>query len=651
MTATLAATRALIAKELRQHAGALVGLSLLLALCWLLAALIFHQQARTLSVLQLVPRFAVLPLGAAALYLGHRLVVAENYGRTQRFVEALPVHRGHLLLVKAGFGLAVLLMWAGAALAAGLVLSRADGEPVSGRFVAILASRLGLFVFAVWGAVFLLGWFGRLRLLLGLGVVVAVLLLDRQTGWQMQEFGPFALVADDRFAFERDRFPVRAMIETALLGAACFAAAWSLGRVREGSVVEALARPLSARELSALVLVGAGVALAFTALDPDTPATPYAFTTDKVWRAPGDDPVLEIAYLEDELAPAAARLGAELAPTLRAFGPALGWPGPRPPVRLVHGPEVRPSRPRPVQTDADLGTALRINLAALAAGEPASTFIAHVLHQQIWARSRGRAGSEPRHWLLDGFTQHFAEHGVDTSDRPADAREQTTLRALVAAELIKFTGDSAEQQLTAYYQTSERLGDELSLALVASGWRVLQARVGRTRTLALARAAFARQATGDVRDFLHDRRHPVPAMFEQATGWSWPEFLRSWTGELERLRAQPPAVAVLAQLLPGEVELRAGVGEGVGVVGQLQAGPGAPRICSLQHLRLPAFDAPFDPDALEEVSFVWPAVELAVSRLVRGSYGRGERAFVALDCELPGLTCPARLLAGRVTVP
>ena len=219
-TDRMAATRALIGKELRQHAGALMGLSMLLALCWLLAALIFHQQARTLSVLQLVPRFAMLPLGAAALYLGHRLVVAENYGRTQRFVEALPVHRGPPAAGEGRFRAGCSCwLWAGAALAAGLVLSRADGEPVGGRFVAILAARLGLFVFALWGVVFLLGWFGRLRLLLGLGLVVAVVLLDRQTSWQMQEFGPFALVADDRFAFERDHFPVRALLETAVLGA------------------------------------------------------------------------------------------------------------------------------------------------------------------------------------------------------------------------------------------------------------------------------------------------------------------------------------------------------------------------------------------------------------------------------------------------
>jgi hypothetical protein len=140
-------------------------------------------------------------------------------------------------------------------------------------------------------------------------------------------------------------------------------------------------------------------------------------------------------------------------------------------------------------------------------------------------------------------------------------------------------------------------------------------------------------------------------MFRETTGWDWPDFLAHWTAELQRLRARPAAAAVLQRLPRGRIEVRASAGEGVGLVGQLAAPATEARVCSLQHLRLPSFDAPFDTDALEELGFVWPAGEATVSRFVRGNYGRGERAFVALDCELPGLTCPVRLVAGRVTVP
>src|SRR5829696_2340111 len=126
----MSAGRALIGKELRQHGPALLGLSALLALCGALAGALLSQQARTLSVLELIPRFALMPLAAAALYLGHRLVVAENLARTQRFLEALPARRGQLLLVKAGFGLLFLLLWAAASLAAAVAATRAGGEPV-----------------------------------------------------------------------------------------------------------------------------------------------------------------------------------------------------------------------------------------------------------------------------------------------------------------------------------------------------------------------------------------------------------------------------------------------------------------------------------------------------------------------------------------
>jgi hypothetical protein len=68
-------------------------------------------------------------------------------------------------------------------------------------------------------------------------------------------------------------------------------------------------------------------------------------------------------------------------------------------------------------------------------------------------------------------------------------------------------------------------------------------------------------------------------------------------------------------------------------------------------MKLPPYQAPFDPEELEEESFVWSAGERALARPVPSEYGWGERAFVALDCELPGIGCPVRLVAARVTVP
>src|SRR6185436_12712021 len=209
----MAVTRTLFAKELRQHGAALAGISALLALAFSLGRSLMAREARVLSELEVVSSFALGPLVAAALYLGHRLVVAEHYGRTQRFVEALPVRRGHLALVKAVFGLVWIELWAAFALLLGV--AGATTEPIGSRFLGILAARLGLYAFALWGVVFLLGFFGRLRLPLGGALVALALVLDRSTAWRLEAFGPLALIQRTTFAFERQHLRVAALAQAA----------------------------------------------------------------------------------------------------------------------------------------------------------------------------------------------------------------------------------------------------------------------------------------------------------------------------------------------------------------------------------------------------------------------------------------------------
>jgi hypothetical protein len=631
----MAVTRTLFGKELRQHGPALLGVSSLLTLAFLMGRSLMAREARVLSALEVVSSFAMGPLAAAALYLGHRLVVAEHYGRTQRFVEALPVRRGHLALVKAVFGLLWLELWAGFALLLGV--AGASTEPIGGRFLAILAARLGLYVFALWGVVFLLGFFGRLRLPLGAALLALVFVLDRVTAWRMSTFGPLALIDRTTFAFERHQFPAAALVQSAAVGVIAIGLAWALSRVREGGVVESLARPLSARELSAILVVAFGGTVAFPALDREPSPPPFAFSSDRVVR---DDSV-EVGYLEDELRPAAAALTARLSLTLQAFSQALGVSFPM--VRVVHGPEVPADLPRVVRNHPDEGVVLRANLVATEPGAQ-TRIVALALHSLVWARSRGRAGIESRHWLLDGFTLHFSDY-FRAAPPPVEP-DQTLLRAILATELVPFDA----VLLRDYERTAERLGDDVTDALAASGWRILEARVGRERMLALARAALSRRGTGDVRDYLHERRHPPERLFEEATGLSWPEFLQIWTAELTRLRGRPAAVAMLAPLPRGQFTVRADVGA-LAVEARLAALLSADTTCTLRHRRLPPHDLPFSPESLEEMKFIWPRGESTLTRTLPNEYGRGERAFVALDCDLPELGSWARLAAERVTAP
>jgi hypothetical protein len=632
----MSVTRTLFAKELRQHGPALLGISALLTLAFSLGRSLMAREARVLSALEVVSSFALGPLVAAALYLGHRLVVAEHYGRTQRFVEALPVRRGHLALVKAAFGLLWLELWAGCALLLGA--AGASTEPIGGRFLGILAARLGLYVFALWGLVFLLGFFGRLRLLLGGALVALALVLDRATAWRLDSFGPLALIQRTTFAFERHHVPTAALAQSAAVGIVGVVVAWALSRVREGGIVESLARPLAPRELSALLVVVLGGTLALSALDREPAPPPFAFSGDRVLR---QGPV-ETGYLEDELRPAAQAVTTRMALTVTAFSRALGVSFP--PVRVVHGPEVPADLPRLLRSHPSEGVVLRANLAATEPGGQ-TRIVALALHSLVWSRTRGRAGIESRHWMLDGFTLHFAEY-PERAPSPLEP-DETLLRALVATALVPFD----ETLLREYERTAERLGDDVTDALSASGWRILEAQVGRERVLALARAALTRPGTGDVRDYLYERRHPGRQLFEQTTGLSWPAFLQTWAGELARLRRRPAAVAMLAGLPRGRFGVRADPDSGLGVEAQLTAALAADSTCTLRHRRLPPHDLPFSPDTLEEVKFIWGRGQAALDRRLPSEYGRGERAFVALDCDLPALGCWARLAAQRVTAP
>ena len=139
-------------------------------------------------------------------------------------------------------------------------------EPVDARFVAIMAARLGVFVFALWGVVFLLGFFGRLRVALAgarrprPGDPGSLHHLRPGAASAPSPSSPARPSASSASTSPGGRWP-----EAAAIGALGLAAGWALARVREGSVVEALARPLAARELAALLVVGVGGGAAFFA--------------------------------------------------------------------------------------------------------------------------------------------------------------------------------------------------------------------------------------------------------------------------------------------------------------------------------------------------------------------------------------------------
>jgi hypothetical protein len=98
------------------------------------------------SYLTLTSVFATAVLVIIAFLIGQKLIIQEYYGQTQRFVEALPIKRGYMSVVKFVVGFASLLVLAVGVWLYSILLARSH-EPVSGQFAWFMFLRLTVYVF------------------------------------------------------------------------------------------------------------------------------------------------------------------------------------------------------------------------------------------------------------------------------------------------------------------------------------------------------------------------------------------------------------------------------------------------------------------------------------------------------------------------
>ena len=154
---------ALIGKEVDQFRVLLLWLAIFsFFTCWIFKNLMSYGGS-VVSYLSLTSLFASPVLVIIAFLMGQALIVREYYGHTQRFVEALPIKRGYLAMVKFVVGFAALLLLAVGAWLYSISLARAH-EPVSGHFAGLMFLRLIVYVFALWSLVFTFSLLGRLRI-------------------------------------------------------------------------------------------------------------------------------------------------------------------------------------------------------------------------------------------------------------------------------------------------------------------------------------------------------------------------------------------------------------------------------------------------------------------------------------------------------
>ena len=648
--------RALLEKELRHHAMAGVALLVSLGGFYVLGLAGTFLSPETVSLMQAHHSFLVM-LMLAPVVLGNRLVVAEYYGRTQLFVEALPIRRWEMVALKYVFGFGLIAAAAGLSLAA-TTLAALSREAIDARFVGIVALRTLAWTFFLWSFFFAMGFVGRFRIPIYLGILLALATLNQVTAFELERFGPVAVLAN--LPFEREQAPVEALAVTFGLGAGATALAFVLALIHEGSVAESLARRMSQREKAAIGVLFVFLILAMTFFEERRDKEPYSFPDLAVLTS--DDSAIEVLYLSDDrLADAEALLG-HLERELAALRSELGWDE-LPQLRIAYSPSLDAGIFDRGELERNEGILVRANFERTERWDPRELG-AYVVGLVLDEATEDRARFEPKAWLRDGFAHWWSVRGTSPNAPldlaslcdPASPLRPHILRAMWThgAEPLD------EDRLRTWRRYRERHGEALAEASALSGLLVLDERAGRSAVMELARAVFGRKPHNDLRELVYEWRRPMSRVFEKATELDWHGFVDEWRAELEQLSARPSCQEALAEAPEGtgSIDVELGTGTVRDIVYQLEFSEPLPEgtLATLVHTRLTPFDDELERHDLRRVERVWPAgARQAIWRLP-GFYSQGSRAFLALEIESEALgsrgrSCPIRLHAERRLLP
>lgn len=632
------ALAALVGKEVRQHAVAVMGIALLLLPIEGLMLFGTAVSPSNLSYFEVQRSGLLLLLPVIGLVLGNRLVVAEYFGRTQLFLEALPIRRWAPVTVKYVLGGTIMVLTALGLLLVTSLFAFFD-EPFDPWFVVILATRSLGFVVALWSFLFLMGFTGRFRLALYVILLFGLVAVGELTEFELARFGPLRLI-DETFPFERVSLPIGALLESFALSAAFVLASYGLALIGDGSVAEALAKRMSAREKSA---VGAALLVGLltytTLLERRKEPEPYAFP-DGTSMVTSERPSVQIAFADEVERPPAAELLDVVTADVSELSSALDWDA-APTTRVSLRKTLDADTFEPVRLGPRDGALVRANYAA--DDVDVVGLRAAVLREVIVAHTHGRAEFEPQRWFLDGYAQHVVEGREPAGERIA------FLRALYATR----DAPPSTAQLVMWNRTRETWGTPIAEGLAGAAVSVLADEAGEDAVRRLARALYREEVANDSRVTVRDTFVPFGAVFEEETGLTIDELVAHLTDELTTLRGEPWA-ARLDTISPLDADIEVEVVEGRlrAVVARISgSGPrDEATVATLLHHRLAPLDDLLVELELERDDSLWPSGEPEALVRLSGRYGPGERAFFAIEVDDPVLSCPIRLAAQRRTI-
>lgn len=646
----MASIRSLATKELRQHLALLLWL---LAFTALVTWLLLETQSTYgggLSYLSATSIFANPVLVIIAFVLGQRMITAEYYGQTQRFIEALPVKRSSIHWVKYWVGFACLLVafsvaWLG-------LLAAANGsEPISARFVGLMYLRMCAFSFALWSLVFTFSLLGRMRVPLIAAAAFAASMVNMFTSFEMDRFGPIALMDTDLFTFARSTVPVRHLLETVVFGGTVLSLGMWMASARDGSLMETLATPVTSRAKGFLLALGITAIGVVAYFGPEPEAEPFAYTSPYVLA----DGNIEIAYLHPEMEADALRLLQYILERRTTFNDFAAPGGGSTMVRISYDPSLEATRFESQMNDPVEGVVVSANFQTSLQWDE-TFFGAYVFHHVVEGRKKGRLFLEPYHWLLDGFSRWWAAFGELTYARTDTWFDPVMLEAL---HVTRDTTLSAEL-LRDWDTTSEVFGEYGAMTMAYSAFRVLQEELGTEALLAFLRSEFTRSTYGDVRDWWIDWRDPLAERFSRATGMSIATFAEHWESRMAELGEMPVYQEALDAIAKSELVIEPEISEqglrSVRYTLTLDRPLPTGSKCTILHARLRSYDLPVGRSMLREVDVFWPEPGehndgTTLSYSLNNTFGQGSRLFAAMECRFPQFVAPLYLGGTRLTMP
>jgi hypothetical protein len=614
--------RPLILKELREHRWVLLAL-------WLFGTV-------SLIGLTKVDRDAGSPLAAfrgltlifgslSILALANRLVVREFSGRTQLFLETLPVSRAGVIAVKWLLGAALVA----APMVVGLAVSlhSAAGQTVlTPRFVALVAARSFTFLLFGYSLAFLIGLTGRYRFLLWGALFIGAFAADSYAQLPVQQWSPLQLVTES-MVFERSALPLADLSVTLLMSALLVAMTFALAVASEGSLVVALSQRMSPREKVVIAVALIGLSWSIGLMEARKPKP--AFALHDVVGNETESALVAIARA-DRVSDATSRLlGARMSADLRDLRDYLSL-SKIPKVFVLPDASIDSDIYQRAELPGSDGVVLRGAINSTRFDQ--EQFRAYALEQILEWYSHKRATQEERLWLLDGFAQW---QGARSS---ASRQELLTVRAAVAGRIMNGDAPGLESALGHWLKVREQLGDCLSDALAWRAVTLLAEELGADRFRALMTALFGKQLPDDGRAPL--RETSVVAVWRQTGAPAPLEFSRQFQSALQldqsRLTDKLAAIAIPAAEFRAE---RMG-GRVFEVHYRLGSDSGPVAAFSVRYGALGPWEREVDRERLARV-------DATSSGVLPSSFQSDTRLFTAIELRDTALGCTIRVGARR----